>query len=64
MGEEWIKGVFSDDAEHEYRGILHIRRDLVEASRCVIRRCAISGAGYGSRLTCAGRRAIHSAIPC
>lgn len=28
MEEEWIKGVFCDDAEHEYKGILHVRRDL------------------------------------
>lgn len=28
MKEEWIKGVFSDDQENEYMGVLHVRRDI------------------------------------
>lgn len=28
MSEDWIKGVFSDENDKEYRGILHVRTDL------------------------------------
>ena len=28
MSEEWIKGIFSDEEERAYKGVLHIRRDL------------------------------------
>ena len=28
MNEEWVKGIFSDNEEHEYHGVLHIRKDI------------------------------------
>jgi len=28
MNEEWVKGIFSDHEEHEYHGVLHIRKDI------------------------------------
>ena len=28
MNEEWIKGVFSDNQENEYHGVLHVRKDI------------------------------------
>lgn len=33
MSEEWIRGVFSDDEENEYMGILHVRTDLKDVFR-------------------------------
>lgn len=33
MEEEWIKGVFSDDQENEYLGVLHVRKDIKDIVR-------------------------------